>query len=180
VICLPGNHDGRLAWDQRAIGAVTAATGAELALAVDLHVATGAGVQHVRVEHGHQLDPTHTFTDPRNPLDTPLGHHLVRDLLPNLEDSPGGPGWLAGIDHLADPFAFPRFLASRLAYRRLGRHAWWLVLPFLLAVILKVPVSYLLADGETVGVSTWTHRRVVIGIGAVLDVFFLGFVAAIA
>src|SRR3954466_6058444 len=32
VICLPGNHDSRLAWDQRAMGAVAAATGAELAL----------------------------------------------------------------------------------------------------------------------------------------------------
>src|SRR4051794_31647470 len=144
VISLPGNHDSRLAWDQRAMGAVAVATGAELALAVDLHVATGAGMKHVRVEHGHQLDPANTFTDPRNPLDTPLGHHLIRDLLPNLEGSTNGATWLAGMDHLADPFTFPRFLASRLAYRRLGRHAWWLVLPFVLAVILKLPLSYLL------------------------------------
>jgi lysylphosphatidylglycerol synthetase-like protein (DUF2156 family)/UDP-2,3-diacylglucosamine pyrophosphatase LpxH len=178
ILCLPGNHDGRLAWDANAVRGITELTGAEMALAVELHISTGSRVRDVRIEHGHQLDPANTFTDPRNPLDTPLGHHLVRDLLPSLDASPGGSTWLTGIEELADPFAFPRFLASRLAYRRLGRHAWWLVLPFLLAVILKVPLSYTLT--RWTGVSEWSHRLMVIGIGAVLDVFFMALVAAIA
>ena len=44
-----------------------------------------------------------------------------------------------GLDALDDPASFPRFLASRLTYRRLGRHAWVLALPLVAAVLLRLP-----------------------------------------
>src|SRR5947208_12541938 len=52
VICLPGNHDGRLAWDERAVAGVRESTGADMALAVELVIATGRGERRVHVEAG--------------------------------------------------------------------------------------------------------------------------------
>lgn len=178
VLCMPGNHDGRLAWDAKAVASIVAQTKATMALAVDLHIMTGTGVRTVRVEHGHQYDPANAFTDPRNALDTPIGHHLVRDVLPMVGSAPGGSSWLAGVDSLDNPFAFPRFLASRLAYRRLGRHAWWLLVPFVVAVLLKVPLIYGVTQGS--GVHSWARRLVILGTGAVVDILLVTIVVALA
>ena len=41
----------------------------------------------VYCEHGNQFDPANTFRDYADPLDTPLGDHVVTDLMPRL---PGG------------------------------------------------------------------------------------------
>ena len=82
VIYAIGNHDSDLAWDVKAADAVRELTGARLCLAADLLFPDEPGVPasggRVRVEHGHQLDPYNCFCDPRNSLDTPLGHHIVR------------------------------------------------------------------------------------------------------
>ncbi|MDQ1395288.1 MAG: lysyl-tRNA synthetase, class, partial [Acidimicrobiaceae bacterium] len=178
LFCLPGNHDGRLAWDAKAVAGVREMTGAEMALTVDLYISTGSGVRMVHVEHGHQFDPANSFTDPRNPADTPLGQHLVRDLMPGLRSGPGSAGWLAGVEDLADPVAFPRFLASRLTYRRLARHAWILTLPFLAAVALRLPIIYAL--GRHASLAPWARRLVLVGVGAIVDLLLIVVVAAVA
>ena len=49
-----------------------------MALACDLAIDTGNGTQLVRVVHGNQFDQYNAFDDPRSPVDTPLGHHVVR------------------------------------------------------------------------------------------------------
>ena len=168
VICLPGNHDGRLAWDERALASVRDATGASMALAVELTVTTG-----------HQLDPPNAFTDPRNPVDTPLGHHLVKDFMPGLRSTPGSQTWLAGVESLADPVAFPRFLASRLTYRRLARHAWILLVPFAIAVVLRLPFIYTLGHRASgTGLEPWARRLVLVGTGAVVDLLLIVVIAA--
>ena len=44
-----------------------------------------------------------------------------------------GRDWLNGAHEMADPADFPSFVASRLVYRKLVRHLWWLVLlPFVM------------------------------------------------
>ena len=69
---------------------------------LDLLIETGQGTQLVRVVHGNQFDPYNAFEDPWSPVDTPFGHHVVRDLLPELESRqrPGslleGVQWLDG------------------------------------------------------------------------------------
>ncbi|HEV7536129.1 MAG TPA: metallophosphoesterase, partial [Acidimicrobiia bacterium] len=90
IVYVVGNHDGRLAWDANAARTITDQLGAELCLAAELHFETAAGPRTVRVEHGHRLDPSNSFADPRNPLDIPVGHHVVREALPALE----GAAWL--------------------------------------------------------------------------------------
>ena len=131
VIYAVGNHDGDLAWDLKAADAVREMTGARLCLAADLILADG---RKVRVEHGHQLDPYNCFHDARNPLDTPIGHHVVREVIPRIEWL--GRGWVDGAHEMADPADFPSFVASRLVYRKLGRHLWWLVVIPLFVLVL--------------------------------------------
>ncbi|HEX6476276.1 MAG TPA: hypothetical protein VF005_03315, partial [Acidimicrobiales bacterium] len=63
LICLPGSRDARLAWDHTAADAVAGELGAELALAVEVTLETGAGRRRVRVEPGHRLDPRHALAD---------------------------------------------------------------------------------------------------------------------
>jgi hypothetical protein len=183
VLYLPGTRDGRAAWDPRMAASLTDMLGAEIALAADLHIDTGAGLRIVHVEPGHRLDPLACFVDPRNPADSPLGQHLVCDVLPALGGTgPGSPaaddGWLSGLSSLDDPAAFPRFLASRLAYRRLGRHAWWLLLPLLAAVALRLPFAFVRRAHEHVA-SAW-RLILFIGIATVLDLALVGVVAAVA
>ena len=91
---LSGNHDGRIAWDPDVDGGASSiALGAtEVAVALDLVVRHRAGTEKVHVVHGNQDDPYNAFIDARSSIDTPLGHHVVREVLPQMEkaDKPGG------------------------------------------------------------------------------------------
>ena len=49
--------------------------------------------------------------------------------------------WLVGLDRLSDPSSLTRFVVSRTLYRRLGRFAWWLLVPFVVAFLLRVAIT---------------------------------------
>jgi lysylphosphatidylglycerol synthetase-like protein (DUF2156 family) len=127
-----------------------AAAGVEHLGAIDLHVQTGTGVQVVRVDPGAcaaasapeapdggaATNPT-ADTKPGAVASTSAGRHW-RSLTPqSVEDAP----WLEGLDHLSDPSALTRFLVSRTLYRRFGRYAWWLLVPFGVALLLRIAVT---------------------------------------
>jgi lysylphosphatidylglycerol synthetase-like protein (DUF2156 family) len=157
--------------------------GAEVALAVELAMDTGGGVRRVRVEPGSQLDPLMRVNDPHDPAESPLGHHLVCEVLPALGDSTAGrsprepgQGWLAGWDSLDDPASFPRFLASRLTYRRLARHAWVLALPVVVALALRLPFAVFRHAHRHVGSAT--RIGVFVALFAVLGLVLVGTVVA--
>ncbi len=172
VIQLVGNHDADLAWDAAAAAEVSAATGATLALTADLLTRTSAGCQRVRVEHGNRFDPYNCFQDVRNPLDTPLGHHVVREVLPIVSDV--GPDWLDGATDLADPPDFPSFVGSRLAYRRLAGHLRWLLIPLvLLMFVLRVPLLLLVTNRLPEDVRDWLRRSAFIGGALLVDVLVI-------
>ena len=179
VVCLVGNHDGRLAWDEAAATVVAEALGAELALAAELSIDTGRGCRAVRVEHGHRFDPPNAFADPRDPHDTPLGHHVVQEVLPTLGGASAG--WLQGIEDLSDPVMFPAFMASRAVYRRLVRHVWWLLVPILAAVMLEVPAveAGLRAAGGGRRMAAWPDRLLIGGAGVAVMVVVLAVALAV-
>lgn len=133
VVVLPGNHDGHLAWHAPATAAVREGLRASVALAVDLDLACTAGARRVRVEHGHQLDPANAFADPRDPAETPLGHHVVQDLLPQV-DGLTRRAWGQGLGLLADPLDLPGLLGSRLLYRQVVPAVALAAVPFGVAV----------------------------------------------
>jgi UDP-2,3-diacylglucosamine pyrophosphatase LpxH len=132
VVCLPGNHDGSLGWDPAA-AEVPKRMGARITFAVDLVLPGPQGPERVHVEHGHRWDPANAFEDPRDPLDTPLGEHIVKELLPDLATR-DATGVLAGVESLEDPRTFPSFISSRLFYRRLVKSTRWLLIPLIIAV----------------------------------------------
>jgi UDP-2,3-diacylglucosamine pyrophosphatase LpxH len=174
VVYTIGNHDSELAWDVKAADAVREMTGARLCLAADLVLPGG---ERVRVEHGHQLDPYNCFHDPRNCLDTPLGHHIVREILPRIEWL--GRDWLTGAHEMADPADFPSFLASRLVYRKLVRHAWWLLLlPVVFLILLRVPEIVDL-QSRYPDTTRWVHAAEVLGYGAAVDLIAVAVIIAV-
>jgi UDP-2,3-diacylglucosamine pyrophosphatase LpxH len=173
VIYTVGNHDGDLAWDLKAATAVREATGSQLCLAADLVLPGG---ERIRVEHGHQIDPYNCFHDARNPLDTPLGHHIVREVIPKIEWL--GRDWLTGAHEMADPADFPSFLASRLVYRKLVRHLWWVVLlPIVLFALVLPELGRVQNRYPDAG--RWLRDGEILGYGAAVDVVLLALVIAV-
>jgi UDP-2,3-diacylglucosamine pyrophosphatase LpxH len=137
VVVLSGNHDGQLAWDGQAATVLTARLGVHrFALACDLVVHTESGPERIRVVHGNQSDPYNTFEDPWSPVDTPFGHHVVRDLLPQLEARQGSGSLLEGVQWLDGDIA--DFVGSRLFYRKIVGKLWLLAIPFVAILLLRL------------------------------------------
>src|SRR5579884_863788 len=176
LVLLPGSRDTALAWDGPAAQVVADRLGACLAVAADLRVDTVAGTRLVRVDAGQRFDPRFSPRNLRDPADSPLGHHLVAEIMPGLAGRP----WATGVDRLADPSLLPRFVVSRLTYRGLARHAWWLLVPFVAALALKYPVADALVrhPGRVWGSPGWSGRLVLLGLTSAVDLVILA--AAIA
>lgn len=159
VVWLPGLRDARLGWDSDAAASAALATHAEILPSVRLEMDTAAGCRSVVVEPGTRFDPR-SAGDGR-PSDTPLAHHLLTEVLPKMGRARDG--WLEGIDRLPEPSSLPRFLVSRLLYRRLARYGWLLFVPLLAALALKLPLAYLIpVVGRRVHASVWPLRAAVI------------------
>ena len=139
VVVLPGNHDGQIAWDPAAVSVAKRRLGAvAVALACDVTFQTGAGPEVVRIVHGNQLDPYNAFRDPRSPIDTPFGHHIVTEVVPQLKARQESGSILEGVEYLNEAGEITDFLASRVLYRKIVGRAWWLAVPFLAAIALRL------------------------------------------
>jgi lysylphosphatidylglycerol synthetase-like protein (DUF2156 family) len=136
LVVLPGSRDRAILYHPPARDAVQA-LGASVALSVDLKVETLGGTKTVRVDPGWKWDERYACTDPFNPADTPLGYHLVGEVLPRFRTARST--WLAGLDRLADQASMPRFVGSRIIYRRLARYVWWLLVPVALVLSVRLP-----------------------------------------
>ncbi len=145
VLYLVGNHDGRVGWDAESIDIVVQRLGCEVTFAAEIAVQGVAG-STVRMEHGHAYDPANAFEDPRDPHSSPLGQHIVQEFLPSVSRLKAG--WLEGLDTLTDPRGFPTLIASRMFYRRVVREARWFVVPFLLVLLLRIPLAYVVFNGR--------------------------------
>jgi hypothetical protein len=85
--------------------------------------------------------------DYKDPLDTPLGHHVVTDftrrIAPFGEISPGLD--LSEIKNVYPLVDIPRWIASRYFYEAMGMVTMYLLLPLLVIYALYRAVAYLLA-----------------------------------
>lgn len=115
--------------------AVEETLGVEHAGPLDLHLRTGTGTRVVRVEPRVRSDHSPS-TEGGATADVEVGGW--RRLL--VGSSEGAP-WLEGLDRLDDPLSCSRFVVSRLLYRRLGRFVWWLFVPFVVVLLLRLGVT---------------------------------------
>jgi lysylphosphatidylglycerol synthetase-like protein (DUF2156 family) len=174
AVLLPGNRDRAMLYDKVANDAVVSA-GFEVALRAELNVVTAAGRKRVCVEPGWRFDERNAFVDPADPRDTPLGHHTVAEILPALA-GPASP-WLEGMDRLADPSGLPRFMASRLTYRRVVRWLWWLLVPVAVALLARLPDYWLF--GVPAKLEPFSSRLLGIALTLVAEVVVAGIVLAV-
>jgi lysylphosphatidylglycerol synthetase-like protein (DUF2156 family) len=142
-----GTHEPGLADDPGAQAALVR-LGVERVGPVDLRLHTSAGVRTVRVEPGHHAYAA-GCTAPETDLDPAVdakpgavdGAKAAPSWRVLADQSTSDAPWLAGLHRLSDPSALSRFVTSRTLYRRLGRYAWWMLVPFVVAVLLRVAVT---------------------------------------
>jgi UDP-2,3-diacylglucosamine pyrophosphatase LpxH len=138
VVYIPGNHDAETWWNPqvqntlRESGLVD-----EFALYYLASLGTDEKRFTIYCEHGNQFDPPNYIEDYTEPLDTPLGHHIVTDfarrIAPIGEISPGLN--LSDIKNVYPVTDIPQWVASKYFYHALGRAVSYVVIPLILAYI---------------------------------------------
>ena len=152
VIVLSGNHDGRIAWDGDIQQLLRDRLGANhIGLACDVFQETEDGPKKVHVVHGNQSDPYNAFDDPFDPVDTPFGHHLVQDVLPEIEARQAPGSLFEGVHFLDGDVA--DFVGSRLFYRKIVGKLWLIAVPFIAVFVMRL-LTWLPGFGHIVGHST--------------------------
>lgn len=146
VVFLPGEREAGCLDDEPFLS-VMGDVGVEVVSSLDLRLATAAGERRVRVQAGSP--PGRLLSgEAARPADRGLegpGDGGEEGPVGVVTYCPAAP-WQEGMDRLAEPGSLQRFLTSRLLYRRVARYAWWLLLPFAVALLLQAPTVVSLAD----------------------------------
>jgi hypothetical protein len=124
--------------------------------------------QVVYCEHGNQFDPANTKRDYEDPLDTPLGDHIVTDLTRRIVPE----GRITRSFDLRDvnkvyPLAtIPEWVVGRFFYDLLGRVVTYLLLPLVVGYTAYWVVEYLLtlAREGSPPLSFWESYRTFPGV----------------
>jgi UDP-2,3-diacylglucosamine pyrophosphatase LpxH len=146
VVYLPGNHDAEVWWNP-GVRATLEREGLVHEFALSYSACfESEGDRIVYCEHGNQFDPANTFRDYADPLDTPLGDHVVTDLMPRL---PGGRTLtptlhLREIDRIFPLVKIPEWVAGRLFYDVVTQAVRWLLLPLIVAYAAYWLIKYAL------------------------------------
>lgn len=152
VLYLVGNHDSTLAWDEAARKLVADRFGVtDFALHAKIRVerADGTGEVIVVAEHGDALDRWNRRTDPFDPLDVPIGDHVVGEFVNRLEAASGRYPQLAldEVDNVRPGLLVPWWLVSNFFYKFMGRALRDFALPLvLLTIALNLAVGLLVGD----------------------------------
>jgi UDP-2,3-diacylglucosamine pyrophosphatase LpxH len=150
VVYLPGNHDAEMWWNPE-IRATLEREGLVHEFALSYTACFESDPDRiVYCEHGNQLDPANTFRDYSDPLDTPLGDHVVTDLMPRL---PGGRTLtprlhLREVDRVFPLAKIPAWIAGRLFYDVVTQAVRWLLLPLVVAYAAYWLIKYLLGGTD--------------------------------
>jgi hypothetical protein len=152
VVYLPGNHDAEMWWNQ-GIRATLERDGLVHEFALSYSACFESEPDRILYcEHGNQFDPANTFRDYADPLDTPLGDHVVTDLMPRL---PSGRTLtptlhLREVDRIFPLTSIPEWVAGRLFYDVVTQAVRWLLLPLVVAYAAYWLIKYALGgtDGD--------------------------------
>lgn len=143
VVYVVGNHDAEAWWNTR-----IQRTLREAGLVDVFALSYSASFQSlpeqcIYCEHGNQFDTANTLTDYANPLDTPVGAHVMSKLILPIESAPTV---TAGFDVRDVRFVFPlaahpgpaEWIGGRIFYRFLDR-----VVRSLLGLLALLTAAYL-------------------------------------
>src|SRR4029450_8752021 len=148
VLYLVGNHDSTLAWDgaaRKLVGDRFGVTDFALPARVPVERAEGGVV----AEHGDALDRWTRRTDPFDPLDVPVGDHVVGEFVNRLEAASGRYPQLTldEVDNVRPGLLVPWWLVSNFFYKFMGRALRDFALPLvLLTIALNLVVGLLVGD----------------------------------
>jgi 3',5'-cyclic AMP phosphodiesterase CpdA len=81
VVYVVGNHDAEIWWNPRIQRSLRQAGLVDVFALSYLASFASQPEQLVYCEHGNQFDPSNTLVDYANPLDTPVGAHVVTELV---------------------------------------------------------------------------------------------------
>jgi UDP-2,3-diacylglucosamine pyrophosphatase LpxH len=137
VVYVVGNHDAEIWWNPRVQRSLVEAGLVEVfGLSYQASFASQPE-QVVYGEHGNQFDPSNAIADYANPLDTPVGAHIVTELV-----RPVGAGAaitrrldLRDVSYVFPLAAIPQWIAGRIFYQFLGRVLRWLLAPLVAAYL---------------------------------------------
>jgi len=179
VIYLPGNHDAE-AWWNREIQAELRRAGVVHEFALSYAAVFESDPDRiVYCEHGNEFDPANAKHDYDDPLDTPLGDHVVTDLAPQIA-SRGTIGGLhlRDVDRIFPLTAIPDWASGRLFYALAAQTVRWLLLPLLVAYIAYEAIAYALDAGGALELPGIGVRRILfVEVG--VDVVFLILISAL-
>ena len=160
VTYVVGNHDAEAWWNQRIrrelvdeglVHEVALSFAATFAAAPD---------QVVYCEHGNQLDPANRIADYGNPLESPLGTHVVTDFV-----RPLGSGasvteslHLRDVNYVFPVGEIPEWIAGRIFYQFASQAIRWLLTPLLVAFVLIIVFTSRTDEG------TLGARRLLVGV----------------
>jgi UDP-2,3-diacylglucosamine pyrophosphatase LpxH len=148
VVYVVGNHDAEIWWNPRIQRSLMDAGLVEVfGLSYSAWFASLPG-QLVYGEHGNQFDPSNTIVDYSNPLDTPVGAHVVTELV-----RPIGSGAavtrsidLRDVSYVFPLAAVPRWITGRVFYQFLGQVLRWLLAPLVVAYLAYEGLAAVLRD----------------------------------
>jgi UDP-2,3-diacylglucosamine pyrophosphatase LpxH len=145
VIYLPGNHDAEMWWNPQIQDELR-----RRGLVHEFALSYSATYQSdpdrvVYCEHGNQFDPANARQDYGDRFDTPLGDHVVTDLVPRLA-SGGTVGGvhLRDVDRIFPLTTIPDWASGRLFYDLATQTVRWLLLPLLIAYFAYELIAYAL------------------------------------
>ena len=148
VVYLPGNHDAEMWWN-----AEIRKTLREERLVDEFALSYTACFEStpdrtIYCEHGNEFDSANTITDYEGPLDTPLGDHIVTDVVRRV--MPMGDSITRGLDlrNIGKVFplvTIPEWIVGRVFYDLISRVSKYLLPPLLIGYLAYRIVAYLLA-----------------------------------
>ncbi|MDR3080477.1 MAG: metallophosphoesterase [Streptomyces sp.] len=177
VVYVVGNHDAEVWWNTRIQRTLREAGLVDVFALSYSACFQSFPEQCIYCEHGNQFDPANTLADYANPLDTPVGAHVMSKLILPIESAPRV---TAGFDVRDVRFVFPlaahpgpaEWIGGRIFYRFLDR-----VLPSLLglwALLMAAYLGYQVLQvalghaGPGLGATWWVLLEAVYGLAVLL------------
>jgi len=149
VIYLPGNHDAEVWWNQ-AIRRELIAGGYIHEMVLSYAAAFASRPQAVIYsEHGNEFDPQNRITDYSDPLDRPLGDHIVTDIIPRLPRGRTATALqISDVDRVFPLAILPEWVAGRLFYALVTQAVRWLLVPLAVAYVAFEMIAFVVGVGR--------------------------------